>query len=314
VSTVPHPAYLRVSLLSACNLRCSYCIPSGKRRRTIIAPPDKVQSSVRFLHAAGVRKIRFTGGEPTMYEGLTELISFVKSIDRNVHTAVTSNAVLLGQLAEPLAGAGLDSLNISLDTLDPVKFRTLTGRDYLPRVLAGIDAAVAHIGRVKLNTVLMRDFNDDEAERLIAFGAEHGMPVRFIEFMPNRYSTPGDARYISNEEICRRLPWKLESIPADPGGAARYYAAAELDITVGFISPVSRPFCAGCNRVRLAADGLLYSCLYDSTHINLFKLLECGTETAQDELNRLMESKRYGGTCHKHSSLARLPSFSAIGG
>jgi cyclic pyranopterin phosphate synthase len=305
---------LRVSLLSACNLRCSYCIPSGRSRWTVIAPTDKVRCAVRFLHAAGIRKIRFTGGEPTMYEGLTELVSYVKSIDTKVHTAVTSNGVLLDQLAVQLAGAGLDSVNISLDTLDPVKFQKLTGRDYLPRVLAGIDAAIRHIGRVKLNTVLMRGFNDDEAERLIAFGAGRGMPVRFIEFMPNRYSAPGDTRYISNEEIRKRLPWKLEALSADPGGAARYYATPGLQVPIGFISPVSHPFCAGCNRVRLAADGLLYSCLYDSTHINLFELLASGTEIAKAELHKLMESKRYGGTCHNHHTIATLPSFSAIGG
>jgi cyclic pyranopterin phosphate synthase len=273
-----------------------------------------VRSAIRFLHGAGIRKIRFTGGEPTMYEGLDGLVSSVKSVDKNVHTAVTSNGVLLESLAEPLAVSGLDSINISLDTLDPAKFHALTGRDYLPRVLAGIDAAVRHLGRVKLNTVLMRGFNDGEVERLIAFGAERGMPVRFIEFMPNRYSAPGDTRYISNEEIRSRLPWELDALPADPGAAARYYRAADLNVPVGFISPVSRPFCVGCNRIRLAADGLLYSCLYDSTHIDLFELLASGTGAAQAELDRLMESKRYGGTCHAHHSISKLPSFSAIGG
>jgi len=288
-------------------------MPSGRRRRTLVAPDSKVRSAIRFLHDAGVRKIRFTGGEPTMYRGLTGLVSFVKSLDGNVHTAVTSNGVRLAAMAEPLAHAGLDSLNVSLDTLDPAKFKALTGRDCLERVLAGIDAAVEHIGRVKLNTVLMRGFNDDEVERLIVFGAERSLPVRFIEFMPNRYSSPGDSRYISSEEIRGRLSWNLEALPAVPGAAARYYEAAELATRIGFISPVSHPFCAGCNRVRLAADGLLYACLYDAAHINLFEMLASGTEAAKAELDELMRSKRYGG-CRARQSVGTLPSFSAIGG
>lgn len=314
MKSIPVHAYLRVSLLSACNLRCVYCTPSGKRRRTRVAPREQVRSSIRFLHGAGVRKIRFTGGEPTMYKGLTGLVSFVKSVDENIHAAITSNGVLLEKKAEPLALAGLDSLNISLDTLLPAKFRALTGSDRLHQVIAGIDAAVEYIGQVKLNTVLMRGVNDDEVDRLITFSAERGLDIRFIEFMPNLYSSPGDPRYISNGEILNRLPWELQALPADPGGAARYFAAPALNMNIGFISPVSHPFCLGCNRIRLTADGLLYSCLYDSSHINLFELLASGPEGATTELNKLLKSKQYGGYRSADHCFARLPSFSAIGG
>jgi cyclic pyranopterin phosphate synthase len=273
-----------------------------------------VRSAIRFLHYSGVRKIRFTGGEPTMYRGLIELVSFAKSIDEKIHTAITSNGLLLETMVEPLAAAGLDSLNISLDTLVPQKFKTLTGRDYMRRVIMGIDAALEHIDKVKLNTVLMRGINDDEVEQLVAFGSSRGLDVRFIEFMPNRFSPPGDLRFISNQEIRGRLPWDLRALPSPPDSAARYFTSPVLNNKIGFISPVSHPFCMGCNRIRLTAGGLLYSCLYDSAHINLFELLASGSQRARIEFNQLMTSKQFRGTCSSYDSTSSLPSFSAIGG
>ncbi len=306
------PAYLRMSLLSACNLQCSYCRPPGRKRFDTAAPDDKVRAAIRFLHGRGIRKIRFTGGEPTLCKGLCRLVAFIKSLDSGVHTAITSNGVLLASLARSLSEAGLNSANVSIDTLDADKFHALTGRRCLDRVIAGIDAAAKHIGRVKLNCVLIRGFNDGEVERLIRFADDRGLDMRFIEFMPNRYSTPGDPRYISSTEIRGRLPWKLEELPGNPGSAARYYAASSLRIRVGFISSVSHPFCGGCDRIRLTADGLLYTCLYDSRSINIFELLEGSSGRMQEAYERLVESKRFRG-CRAGPDAA-LPSFSAIGG
>jgi len=308
------PDYLRVSLLSACNLQCAYCRPAGKKRCDISAPRDKVQSAIRFLYDRGIRKIRFTGGEPTLSKDLCGLVADIKAIDSTVHTAITSNGVLLRSLAPSLSGAGLDSANISIDTLNPDNFHRLTGKPYLKRVIEGIDAAVEYIPKVKLNCVLMRGVNDSEAESLIRFADERGLDMRFIEFMPNRYSTPGDRRYISGTEIRDRLPWDLKEIPGNPGNAARYYGNPSLKIKVGFISSVSHPFCSGCNRIRLTADGLLYTCLYDSRRIDLFKLIEDDISLAGSEYKRLVESKRFRG-CHSEvDSDNILPSFSAIGG
>ena len=308
------PGYMRVSLLSTCNLKCSYCLPAGKLRSVISAPEDKVRSAIRLLHSHGIRKVRFTGGEPTLYKSLCGVVFFVKAMDRNVHTAITSNGVLLASKAKALGGAGLDSANISLDTLDPVKFRTLTGHDYLDRVISGIDAAAKYIGDVKLNCVLMRGVNDDETERLILFADKRGLDIRFIEFMPNRYSAPGDPRFISSDEILSRLPWDLRPLPGKPQSAARYHTAPSLGIKVGFISSVSRPFCDYCDRVRLTADGLLYTCLYDSRSINLFDLLTSDYEQARAALDELLRSKQSGGCRSKSGSTITLPSFSAMGG
>jgi cyclic pyranopterin phosphate synthase len=308
------PRYLRLSLLSACNLRCAYCFPRGQRRPTVTAPYESVRSAIRFLHGCGIKKIRFTGGEPTLYGRLSELVSFVKTLDAHIHTAVTSNGVLLKKRAGELSSVGLDSVNVSLDTLDPAKFRALTGRDHLKSVITGIDAAVEHIGSVKLNTVLMRGVNDDEVERLILFAEERGLDLRFIEFMPNRYSSPDDNRFIPSNEIIGRMPWDLQETPKGDRGAARYFAASSLRIRVGFISSVSRPFCAGCDRIRLTADGLLYTCLYDSTNIDLFDLITNRPGEARTELKKLLQSKRFEGYHGSDGEAAGLPSFSAMGG
>lgn len=314
MSTNRTPRYLRVSLLSACNLQCSYCLPAGKRRPTVLAPDDKVCSAIRFLHRFGIRKVRFTGGEPTLSKDLCGLVSFVKAMDGDVHTAITSNGVLLESKAQVLSSAGLDSANISLDTLDPAKFWALTGRHYLDRVISGIDAAAEYIGNVKLNCVLIRGVNDDEADGLISFADSRGLDIRFIEFMPNRYSAPNDPRFISSEEIRDRLPWDLQASTRKPNSAARYYTTPSLRIRVGFISSVSQPFCDGCDRVRLTADGLLYTCLYDSGNINLFDLLAADSGRARAEFELLVRSKQLGGCHNTINSAATLPSFSVIGG
>jgi cyclic pyranopterin phosphate synthase len=267
-----------------------------------------------LLHRFGIRKVRFTGGEPTLSKNLCELVSFVKALDANIHTAITSNGVLLASKAQALSAAGLDSANISLDTLDPAKFRALTGHDYLDRVISGIDAAAERIGSVKLNCVLIRGINDNETERLILFADSRGLDIRFIEFMPNRYSAPGDPRFISSDEIHRRLPWDFRPSPGGSNGAARYYASPALKIKVGFVSSVSHPFCDGCNRVRLTADGLLYTCLYDSSSVNLFDLLTADHGRVRTAFDELIRSKQSGGCRSPAGSVTTLPSFSAMGG
>ncbi|UCC99812.1 MAG: radical SAM protein [Phycisphaerales bacterium] len=308
------PRYLRVSLLSACNLQCSYCLPPGKHQRSISAPYDKVCQAIRFLHSCGIKKIRFTGGEPTLYKDLCRLVAFIKAIDRDVHTAVTSNGVLLEAKARALSEAGLDSVNISIDTLNPTKFHDLTGRAHLNQVIAGIDAAMSYIGKVKLNCVLIRGINDYTVDKLILFAHKRGLDIRFIEFMPNHYSIPDDPRYISGKEIRNRLPWDLQPLPDRSNSAARYYVSPSLRIKVGFISPVSQPFCSGCDRIRLNAEGLLYTCLYDCCNINLFDLLGTDSNRILAEFKNLKESKRFGGYQTRTDSASILPSFSAIGG
>lgn len=308
------PRYLRVSLLSACNLQCSYCMPEGEHRPTVSAPNDMVRSAIRFLHSFGIKKVRFTGGEPTLSKDLCELVSFVKEMDGDVHTAITSNGVLLESKAKELSTAGLDSANISLDSLDPAKFHALTGSDVLDRVISGIHAAAEHIGDIKLNCVLVRGVNDHEADQLISFADNLGLDIRFIEFMPNRYGASGDSRFVSSDDIRIRLPWDLRAVTTSETSAARYFTDSSLKIRVGFISSVSNPFCAGCDRIRLTADGLLYPCLYDSHNINLFSLLAADSSQAQSKFMEFVRLKQFRGCHNAAKPTTSLPSFSAIGG
>ncbi|MEE8577874.1 MAG: radical SAM protein [candidate division Zixibacteria bacterium] len=314
MSTYCPPRYLRVSLLSACNLYCSYCRPRGQGAPALVSPVDRLCGAIDFLHRFGIKKVRFTGGEPTLYKDLVAVVTRVKAMDSNVHTAITTNGVLLKNLSPALGAAGLDSTNISLDTLDAVKFHSITGLNQLDRVIAGIDAAVRHIGRVKLNCVLVRGSNHEEASDLIRFANVRGVDIRFIEYMPNRFAAPGDPRFISGDEVRRRLPWNLSPVPGKPIGAARYYAAPDLRVRVGFISPISHPFCDRCDRLRLAADGMLYSCLFDSRAINLFDMLGNSPGEAESALRKLVGLKRFDGCSGATDIPAGLPSFSRLGG
>ncbi|MEE8576160.1 MAG: radical SAM protein [candidate division Zixibacteria bacterium] len=306
--------YLRVSLLSSCNLNCSYCRPVGELTTPdIIAPVEKVCAAIDLLCGAGASKVRFTGGEPTLYKNLCEVVAHAKSCSPNVTTAMTTNGLALPKMAGKLGAAGLDSVNISLDTLDGVKFKTVTGFDLLNRVKEGIKAAIDTVPSVKLNCVMIRGMNDDEALAIIRFADQLGVDLRFIEFMPNKYSSPGDSRFISGGDLRASLPLDFEEISTDSSSAARYYQAESLSIRVGFIDPVSHPFCNLCNRVRLTADGWLYSCLFSSASINLFKLMSDGGSKAMRELKALLASKEFVG-CPSARSDAALPSFLNLGG
>ncbi|MBU8933508.1 MAG: radical SAM protein [candidate division Zixibacteria bacterium] len=308
------PRYLRVSLLSGCNLNCTYCRPEGQSEPALIADSDRLNSAIEFLLRAGIRKVRFTGGEPTLHKDLAAVVAQVKAMDSGVHTAITTNGVLLGDLAPSLASAGLDSANISLDTLDRVRFQSITGRDQLDNVVHGIETAASYIGLVKLNCVLVRGTNDHEVSDLIRFANDRGLDIRFIEYMPNRFSAPGDPRFISGDEIRGRLPWNLKPSLISPSSATRYYSTLDLSIRVGFISPISHPFCSGCDRLRLAADGMLYACLFDSQAFNLYDVMVAGPRKADAELKKLVELKRFGGCRGAVDRPSELPSFSTLGG
>ena len=308
--------YLRVSLSSGCNLRCSYCQPEGNitARGAGSGEPELVKASINLLMEMGITKIRFTGGEPTLYRHLADIVAYTRSLDETAHIAITSNGILLPELASKLAEAGLDSVNISMDTLDRQKFRTITSVDALDKVVSGIEAGIEQIGNVKLNCVLMRGVNDDEAGAMVEFADRLGVTIRFIEYMPSRSIERNQGQYISGGEIMARLGYSFVPIGSDSSSAAKYYSAPGLDIPVGFINPVSHPFCADCDRLRLAADGKLYGCLFSSRSVNLFELLQSGEETARREIEKLIESKQYLGCAGAAHSPDNLPSFIEMGG
>ncbi len=307
--------YLRISLLNSCNLNCFYCRPPQQENDTYVSKNyTNYQNSIKLLHTLGVEKIRFTGGEPTLYKQLPELMQFVKKTDPNIHTAMTSNAILLKKKAEQFADAGLDSVNISIDTLKAKKFCSVTGRDKWQDMIDGIEESIKYIPKVKLNTVLIRGTNDDEANDLIQFANRLKIDIRFIEFMPTKLNSENSEQYISGDEIKKRLPYNFVSTKNDPSTAARYLSSPDLDIKVGFINPVSHSFCAMCNRIRLTSDGRLYGCLFSGASFNLFDSLEQGYETASKEVHRLIAEKTYKGCSRKTGDSAFFPSFVNMGG
>lgn len=308
--------YLRVSLLQGCNFNCFYCRPpaadaSSKNRLTA---PEQFEKSIRFLHTLGIRKVRFTGGEPTLYKQLPELIASVKRFDRNITTAITSNGYLLGKLAPRLAEAGLDSINISLDTLDREKFSRITGVDALTQVLEGIRAARDCIPQVKLNCVIMKDVNQDEARQMIEFADDLGIDIRFIEYMPTRHNSSQCRGYLAGDHVRDELPYEFQPIQTASNSAARYYRAENLRVRVGFINPVSHSFCDDCDRLRLTADGNLYGCLFSGKAINLFELLEDNGEEALKRTNEFVASKVRAGCSLLSQNDDYLPSFLNMGG
>lgn len=311
-----HGMYLRVSLLSNCNLHCFYCRPPGHRcTSNDISPAARhCEAALSLLGDLGVRKVRFTGGEPTLSPLLMRLIAFTRDFTPAQHIALTSNGLILERLAPLLERAGLDSVNISLDTLNRATYKVITAVDGLKRTIAGIKTAVAEIPEVKLNCVLLRGVNLTEACSLIAFADELGVPLRFIEYMPSTMNPVNNGWYISTDEFMRQLPFTFMPLDSDPASAARYYHASGVNVPIGFISPVSRPFCSACNRLRLAADGRLYHCLFSDRSTDLFTLLDSGRADIAEAAQRFMNAKYSDGFPAAARQAGTLPSFIEMGG
>ena len=277
--------YLRISLTDRCNLRCVYCMPATGMH---FAPKDELLSDAEFLRIIGLavelgfRKFRLTGGEPTVRPGLPEFVRAIKAIPGVEEVAMTTNALLLPKLAAPLAAAGLDRLNISIDTLDPDRFRRITRGGDIRKVFAGIRAAEAHgLAPIKLNAVVVRGFNDHEVADLAALTLDHPWQVRYIEIMPlDGVFDVAQQRLVSSEETRQLLRDRfgaLEPAPSDnPADPARPYRLPGAKGTVGFISSVTENFCAGCNRMRLTAEGKLRLCLLREDELDLRPLLRNG--------------------------------------
>ncbi len=278
---------LRISITDRCNFRCVYCRsadpenyqPDGK----ILSWPELERLAKVFL-GLGIRKIRVTGGEPLVRDGVEDFIARLHSLGV-VDLSMTTNGRLLADRCERLIRSGLRRINISLDSLDPVKFERITRTRSYGSVMAGIDAAQkSSLAPAKVNAVLVRGLNDDEVEAFAAFARERGLIMRFIEFMP----LDADRHWTRNlvvpaAEIHRRIDarWKLEPIPHERSETARKYRFADgAPGEIGLIAPVTQPFCGFCSRVRLTADGKLRTCLFSKEDHDLRGLLRDG---ASDE-------------------------------
>lgn len=286
--------YLRVSLTDHCNLRCVYCMPEDM---TFRPPAEMMQDEevlllMRLFSSLGFDKIRLTGGEPTVRARIVELVREMSAIPGIRSISMTTNGVLLEKLARPLKEAGLERVNISLDTLDPARFKAITRWGSFDRVWQGILAAEqAGLLPVKLNAVVVRGFNDGDVPALARLTLEHPWQVRFIEMMPFGGTTSLQlSQVVKSEEMIARI--RAEVGPLEPlndgqlDGEAAIYRLPGAAGQVGFISSVSLPFCSACTRARLTADGRLRLCLLREKELDLLTPLRRGATL--DDLRRLI--------------------------
>jgi cyclic pyranopterin phosphate synthase len=278
---------LRLSVTDRCNLRCLYCMPEADYTwlpREQILSFEEIERLFRVFVRLGVRRLRLTGGEPLLRRDLARLIGMLRGIGGLEEIAMTTNGVTLAESAEELARAGLDRVTVSLDTLDPARFKEMTRRDDHARVLAGIEAAAAaRLSPVKIDAVIVRGVNDDELVPLLTYGASTGAEMRFIEYMDVGGATHwSPERVVSRAEILEAIGRALgKAEPVDEGGAAPAERHRLPDGKVfGIIASVTAPFCRRCDRSRLTADGLWLTCLYATAGIDLRGPLRAG---ASDE-------------------------------
>jgi len=283
--------YLRLSVTDRCDFRCTYCIAEKMHflPRAEILSLEECLMVAKVFASLGVDKIRLTGGEPLVRRDFVWLAARVRELPGLRELALTSNGSRLGELAAPLKDAGMDRVNISLDSLVADTFRRITRVGDLHRVLAGIDAAIAAWGsrRVKLNTVLLRGVNHHELLDLVGFALERGVDISFIEQMPlGETGYRRAASYLGNDEAMAQLKTAFELIPSTEttGGPARYCRIPGHESRIGFISPHSRNFCSDCNRMRVTARGELFSCLGSETMVDLLPAVRAGDEAGVREL------------------------------
>jgi GTP 3',8-cyclase len=280
--------YLRLSVTDVCNLRCVYCMPEDMTFRPgpALLQDDEFARLIRLFASSGFTKIRFTGGEPTLHPGIVDLVRTAVETPGIRRVALTMNGMLLDQLARPLKDAGLAQINVSLDTLDSRRYREMTRWGSLRDVLEGIEAAERVGLPVKLNAVVVRGLNDgDDIIELARLTLVRDWQVRFIEMMPfGGISEFQVARSVPEEELRAAIAAKLG--PLDPcnggrlDGEARVYRLHGAKGSIGFVSPLSNPFCGACNRMRMMADGVLRLCLLHDREVDLRRMLRTGADDA----------------------------------
>jgi cyclic pyranopterin phosphate synthase len=313
---------LRVSVTDRCNFRCVYCrsadpekhMPSGD-----LLEWSEYERLIRILVGMGIRKVRITGGEPLVRPGVEDFIARLKPIGVQ-DLSMTTNGYLLSERCERLVAAGMDRINISLDSLDREKFERITRTKTFDQVIAGIDAAQAsRLRPVKVNAVLVRGINDDEVEAFAQFARERDLTMRFIEFMPldaDRSWTRD--MVVTGAEVHRRISavWPLVSVVHERSETARKYRFADGPGEIGLISPVSQPFCGHCSRIRMTADGKLRTCLFSKEDHDLRHLLRGGSTDREigDEIIAIVANKEKGHRINDPGFVPPSRTMVSIGG
>jgi len=281
--------YLRLSVTDRCDLRCSYC--RSKNFNGYAEPANwlsfaEIERVVAAFARLGVARVRLTGGEPLLRKNLTQLVERLAALPGVNDLSLSTNATQLAKHAVALKQAGLARINVSLDSLDRECIQTVSGRDSLGAIMAGIMAGkAAGLTPIKLNMVAMRAVNDPEIARMAAFSLEHGFILRLIEAMPIG-AAGRNAQYLSLDEVRPQLVERFALVPCAQtlgGGPARYWQTADGVGQIGFITPISQHFCASCNRVRLSVEGTLYLCLGQEQRVELRPLLRAGIDDAELE-------------------------------
>jgi cyclic pyranopterin phosphate synthase len=316
--------YLRVSVTDRCNYRCSYCMPEDVtfRPRKDVLTFEEIARIVCVFGQVGVQRVRLTGGEPTVRADLVRLVGMIRDVPGIEEIAMTTNGHLLADLAQPLRDAGLGEVNVSIDTIDPARFREVTRRGELARVIAGIDRAREVGLGVKLNAVALRGVADDISD-LVAWSWERGLVVRFIEHMPmSSGALYDDARELTAAEIRAVIGERFGALVPSPArdkprGPSRYWhLASDPSREVGIISAMTEHFCDSCNRVRLTATGDLHACLGHDDAISLRDVLRNGGTDA-DVLSAIATSlggKRAGHEFARTGAGGPAKHMVAIGG
>jgi GTP 3',8-cyclase len=313
--------YLRISLIDHCNLRCVYCMPLDARRLPSAGQwltAAEIELVARAAISVGFRKIRLTGGEPTLRQDLLEIVARLASIDGLRDLALTTNGILLPRLAVPLVRAGLRRVNIHVDTLDPERLGRIMRFGTFAEIWAGIQAAeAAGLTPIKLNAVVTRGFNDEDVVELAALTRDRPWHVRFIELMPLGVGEPAAlsrAKFVASSETEDRIVRALGPLVAldaeDPSDESRNTRLVGAQGTIGFISPVSRPYCSTCNRMRLTADGKFHLCLLNDDELDVRRALANGGMPAvADVLLRAVGAKPTGHRLHANETIAGREMF-----
>lgn len=281
--------YMRISLTDKCNLRCVYCMPEDItfRPREELLQDDEILRLVRIFADLGFEKFRLTGGEPTVRVNIVDIVAGIASTPGVKTVAMTTNGLLLKKLSHPLADAGLQRINVSIDTLNPEKFKTVTRWGEVDDVLEGIDAAIVAGLGIKLNAVVVKDYNDHEdVVDLARLTIVQPWQIRFIEMMPFGSVSDFQRSYVvSEEELRTTISDSLGPLSVvnggDLDGEARLFRLDGARGTLGFISSVSKPFCASCSRARLTADGRLRLCLLRDSELDLISPLRSGADDVE---------------------------------
>ena len=307
--------YLRISVTELCNLRCRYCMPEDgvcKKTHEEMLTEDEIIMAVEAAASLGIRKLRITGGEPLVKKNIVSICRRAAAVPGIREVCITTNGTLLPELARPLREAGVNRVNISLDTLDPKKFHYISRVGELDQAVAGIRAALdAGFEKVKLNTVLIGGFNDDEIPVLAELTRRYPLDLRFIELMPMYDSGDfGPEAFIPYTVVLDRLPG-LEPMATD-GGVARLYRLPLAQGNIGLISPVSAHFCGTCNRLRLTADGKIKPCLHSGDE---FSIKGLDYDGMVEELRLAIESKpSWHGALDAHNRSRAGRNMNQIGG